>query len=99
MRDLGVHILLFISVRGASPPRTPHAFARGAPPPHSAPAGAPVARLEVLNSRPPRSGRRRSRTPNCELRIANCEPRALFIRNIPVFHAQPHAMNPRQPLA
>src|SRR5919198_3755390 len=29
---------------GASPPRTPRAFARGAPRPRSAPAGAPVAR-------------------------------------------------------
>jgi hypothetical protein len=37
---------LLYEIRGASPPRTPHAFARGAPMPHSAPAGAPVARLQ-----------------------------------------------------
>ena len=32
-------------IRGASPPRAPHAVARGGPLPRSAPAGAPVARL------------------------------------------------------
>src|SRR5687767_871076 len=37
------------TIRGASPPRTPLAFARGAPTPRSAPAGAPVARLVRLS--------------------------------------------------
>src|SRR5207249_5243102 len=49
-------------IRGAAPPRTPHACARGAPMPRSAPAGAPVARLPLIRgAAPPRPPPARAR--------------------------------------